>query len=74
MWVWVCWCVPVVLVGEVVNDCGADAGHSPLAVVPSSCDDGELGLTQTLLVLYRQTEAETGRQKDRESKTDQSQT
>lgn len=46
--------VPVVLVGEVVYDSGPDAGHSPLAVVPSSCDDRELRLTQTLLALCSQ--------------------
>lgn len=32
-------CLPVVCVGEVVYDCGADAGYTPLTVVPSSCDD-----------------------------------
>lgn len=41
--------IPVVFVGEVVDNGGADAGHAPLAVVPSSCDDRELRSTQTLL-------------------------
>lgn len=45
-------CIPVVLVAEVVYNGGADAGHAPLAVVPSSCDDRELRLTQTLLTFY----------------------
>lgn len=48
-------CIPVVFVSEVVDDSGADAGHSPLAVVPSSCDDRELRLTQTLCTLYTKT-------------------
>ena len=47
-----CICIPVVFVGEVVYNGGADAGHAPLAVVPSSCDDRELRLTQTLLTFY----------------------
>ena len=45
-------CIPVVFVGEVVYNGGADAGHAPLAVVPSSCDDRELRSTQTLLIFY----------------------
>lgn len=45
-------CLPVVCVGEVVYDCGADAGYAPLAVVPSSCDDRELRSTQPLLISY----------------------
>ena len=48
----VCVCIPVVFVGEVVYNGGADAGHAPLAVVPSSCDDRELRSTQTLLTVY----------------------
>lgn len=48
----VCMCVPVVIVGEVVYNGGADAGHAPLAVVPSSCDDRELRSTETLLAVY----------------------
>lgn len=49
----VCMCVPVVLVGEVVYNGRADAGHAPLAVVPSSCDDRELRSTQTPLIFYK---------------------
>lgn len=45
-------CIPVVFVGEVVYNGGADAGHAPLAVVPSSCDDRELRSTETLLTIY----------------------
>lgn len=45
-------CLPVVCVGEVVYDCGADAGYAPLAVVPSSCDDRQLRSTQPLLIRY----------------------
>lgn len=41
--------IPVVVVGEVVDNGGTDAGHAPLAVVPSSCDDRELRSTQALL-------------------------
>lgn len=56
MYVCLCACVhlfiPVVSVGEVVYNGGADAGHAPLAVVPSSCDDRELRSTQTLLTIY----------------------
>lgn len=51
----VCICVnvlPVVFGVEVVYNSGADAGHAPLAVVPSSCDDRELRSTQTLLTIY----------------------
>lgn len=50
---WVC--VPVVLVVEVVDNGGADAGHAPLAVVPSSCDDRQMRLTQTLLTFCPET-------------------
>lgn len=48
-----CVCIPVVLVGEVVYNGRADAGHAPLAVVPSSCDDRELRSTETLLTIYK---------------------
>lgn len=48
----VCVCLPVVSVFEVVYNGGADAGHAPLAVVPSSCDDRELRSAQTLLTFY----------------------
>lgn len=48
----VCVCLPVVCGGEVVYDCGADAGYAPLAVVPSSCDDRQLRSTQSLLISY----------------------
>lgn len=52
----ICTCVyvPIVFVGEVVYDGGADASHAPLTVVPSSCDDRELRSTQTLLTVYRE--------------------
>lgn len=49
-----CVCVPVVFVGEVVYNGRADAGHAPLAVVPSSCDDRELRSTQALLTSYKE--------------------
>lgn len=45
-------CLPVVSVREVVDNGRADAGHAPLAVVPSSCDDRELRSTETLFALY----------------------
>lgn len=48
----VCACIPVVFVGEVAYNGRADAGHAPLAVVPSSCDDRELRSTQALLTSY----------------------
>lgn len=41
--------IPVVFVGEVVDNGRTDAGHAPLAVVPSSCDDRELSSAQALL-------------------------
>ena len=44
--------IPVVFVGEVVYNGRTDAGHAPLAVVPSSCDDRELRSTQALLTSY----------------------
>lgn len=47
--------IPIVFVGEVVYNGGADAGYAALAVVPSSCDDRELRSTQTLLTVYRGT-------------------
>lgn len=43
-------CLPVVCIGEVVYDCGADAGYTPLTVVPSSCDDRQLRSTQPHLI------------------------
>lgn len=54
-----CVCIPVVSVGEVVYNGGADAGHAPLAVVPSSCDDRELRSTQTLLTIYKRSTKHT---------------
>lgn len=51
----VCVCRPVVCVGEVVEDGGADAGHAPLAVVASSCDDRQLRSAQALLRRYEHT-------------------
>lgn len=44
-----CACLPVVCIGEVGYDCGADAGYAPLTVVPSSCDDRQLRSTQARL-------------------------
>lgn len=41
--------IPVVFVGEVVDNGETDAGHAPLAVVPSSCDDRKLRSAQALL-------------------------
>ncbi len=48
----VCLHIPVLMVGEVVYNGRADAGHAPLAVVPSSCDYRELRSTKTLLTVY----------------------
>lgn len=49
----ICVCVivqiPVVFVGEVVDNGETDAGHAPLAVVPSSCDDRQLRSAEALL-------------------------
>lgn len=41
--------IPVVFVCEVVDNGETDAGHAPLAVVPSSCDDRQLRSAQALL-------------------------
>lgn len=45
-------CTPVVFVSEVVYNGRPDAGHAPLAVVPSSCDDWEPRSTEPLLASY----------------------
>ena len=60
-----CVSVPVAFVGEVVYNGRADAGHAPLAVVPSSCDDRELRSTQTLLTVY----SERGSKKNKPTHT-----
>lgn len=61
-------CIPVVFVGEVVYNGGADAGHAPLAVVPPSCDDRELRSTQTLLTIY----TERGQRRTKHTHTENS--
>lgn len=66
----VCVCRPVVCVGEVVYDCGADAGHAPLAVVASSCDDRQLRSTQALLRRY----AKAGRRRTHKNNAPQNTT
>lgn len=64
--VYICVCIPVVFVSEVVYNGGADAGHAPLAVVPSSCDDRELRSTQTLLTFY----TERGQRRTKHTETE----